>query len=768
MTLDMRRPPVTVVVRATHGGTVTRSCLELLRPTLSVRDRVLIAHQAPVDLDRWVRALPWATVLDTSDVAAMVGLGEAVETDVVVVMDDDVLVTGHWLDTLVEALGGDPDAVAAGPSSNRGRPPQLVASAGLRAIGDLRAFGRQWYHEHVGEVVATSDLDGACVALRRRAVDDVGGWPALLTDGLTAALWERLTGAGQRLLVGRAAFVHGGGPRGIGGDRPLVSACLIVKDEVDNLPACLGSLRGVADEVVVYDTGSSDDTVAVATGLGATVIEGYWDDDFARARNAALEHCRGDWIAWLDADETLVCDDPAALRDLLQRTRVDVDAWSVAIDNLTGAGVGAGFVHRASRLFRRERCHWIGRLHEQVARRGEQREITQAELEIARIRHTGYLDTVMASRNKVERNLRVAEREVAEADGFDKGFSLTSLGRSHMTAGRYDQAIACCDQALAHTDSPITRRLAMRTAAEAAIALGELAEARTWIDRLRAASTTPIAAQCCEVKLALASGEHQRAVELLEPFRVPVADEDGFEYTPTMLAAQWAEALLAVGRAGEAADLLLTGLADDGALETHLGIVVDLLRRAERPLTELARVIPEAKAVPFLAQVRQLVPHLADQVLEACWTVSVLPIPVLATAATVAPRLEVARALVWSARLRSAGQSDSCPLLAIAADPARDPVDQARAAATAYAAFRDERAHARFRAVLETAPEGDGTTIRTEAAMLCPALVATGPPPTGGGPVRPTAARVRPEAVPVRPDGQRCADAVVSASGPRP
>ena len=68
------------------------------------------------------------------------------------------------------------------------------------------------------------------------------------------------------------------------------------------------------------------------------MIEGYWDDDFSRARNAALEHCSGDWIAWLDADETLVCDDIAGLLALLEHADPNVDGFSVPIDNLTGVG----------------------------------------------------------------------------------------------------------------------------------------------------------------------------------------------------------------------------------------------------------------------------------------------------------------------------------------------------------------------------------------------------------------------------------------------
>ncbi len=83
----------------------------------------------------------------------------------------------------------------------------------------------------------------------------------------------------------------------------LVSLCMIMKNEEDELPLVLASAAALADEIVIYDTGSTDRSVVVARELGATVIEGYWDEDFSRARNEALERCSGDWILWLDADE---------------------------------------------------------------------------------------------------------------------------------------------------------------------------------------------------------------------------------------------------------------------------------------------------------------------------------------------------------------------------------------------------------------------------------------------------------------------------------
>src|SRR4029453_16586622 len=99
-------------------------------------------------------------------------------------------------------------------------------------------------------------------------------------------------------------------------DAPLLSACLIVKDEEDSLGACLASLVGVADEIVVYDTGSTGGTVEVARAAGATVVEGEWHDDFGRARNAALEHCTGTWILHVDADETVAAEPDALRREL--------------------------------------------------------------------------------------------------------------------------------------------------------------------------------------------------------------------------------------------------------------------------------------------------------------------------------------------------------------------------------------------------------------------------------------------------------------------
>jgi hypothetical protein len=78
---------------------------------------------------------------------------------------------------------------------------------------------------------------------------------------------------------------------------------LIVRNEEQTLGRCLDSVRGLADEIVVVDTGSTDATRQIATERRARVVEFPWCDDFAAARNESLRQATGRWVLWLDADE---------------------------------------------------------------------------------------------------------------------------------------------------------------------------------------------------------------------------------------------------------------------------------------------------------------------------------------------------------------------------------------------------------------------------------------------------------------------------------
>lgn len=87
--------------------------------------------------------------------------------------------------------------------------------------------------------------------------------------------------------------------------RPLIGAAIIVKNEAHHLRRCLPSIRELCDEIVVVDTGSTDESVAVARDHGALVLYRAWDGDFSAARNLGLDNITADWILYIDADEEL-------------------------------------------------------------------------------------------------------------------------------------------------------------------------------------------------------------------------------------------------------------------------------------------------------------------------------------------------------------------------------------------------------------------------------------------------------------------------------
>ena len=80
-----------------------------------------------------------------------------------------------------------------------------------------------------------------------------------------------------------------------------LSLCMIVKDEETVLPRCLESVQGLFDEIVVIDTGSTDQTREIARSFGAEVFDFQWRDDFSVARNFSFSKATGDYLFWMDA-----------------------------------------------------------------------------------------------------------------------------------------------------------------------------------------------------------------------------------------------------------------------------------------------------------------------------------------------------------------------------------------------------------------------------------------------------------------------------------
>ncbi len=157
-----------------------------------------------------------------------------------------------------------------------------------------------------------------------------------------------------------------------------ISLCMIVKDEEGTLARCLESVRSLADEIVVVDTGSADKTVEIAKRYADRVAHFAWRDDFSAARNHAFSLGTGDYLMWLDADDVIP---PAeaekfpALRALLERERPDL---------LFCPYEAGGLLYFRERFVRREaQFKWVGRVHECIAPRGK---TLQADFRVLHLR----------------------------------------------------------------------------------------------------------------------------------------------------------------------------------------------------------------------------------------------------------------------------------------------------------------------------------------------------------------------------------------------
>jgi len=113
----------------------------------------------------------------------------------------------------------------------------------------------------------------------------------------------------------------------MGKNKCKISACLIVKNEGKLIERCLRSVNRLADEVIVVDTGSIDNTIDLAAGLGARTYTFPWKDDFSAARNYSLSKATGNWVIWLDADDVISPADARKIRKLAEKAPRKADGF---------------------------------------------------------------------------------------------------------------------------------------------------------------------------------------------------------------------------------------------------------------------------------------------------------------------------------------------------------------------------------------------------------------------------------------------------------
>lgn len=263
-------------------------------------------------------------------------------------------------------------------------------------------------------------------------------------------------------------------------EQPLISLTMIVKNEGHQLADCLESVARCVDEIVVVDTGSSDDTIAIARSFGAKVVESTWVDSFSASRNEALSHASGRWILWMDADDRLDGNDQAKLVSL--RSRLTDENVAFVFKCVCAAPKGSPTIVDHVRLFpRRPGVSWRYRVHEQILPSLRSIGVQPIWTDIE-VQHTGYADRGLRE-VKLQRDLRLIGLALQEAP--PDPFTLFNLGTILYDLGRPKEAVEPLRRSLAESspsDSIVRKAYALlircyRDIAEPGLAFQECEQA---------------------------------------------------------------------------------------------------------------------------------------------------------------------------------------------------------------------------------------------------------------------------------------------------
>lgn len=253
----------------------------------------------------------------------------------------------------------------------------------------------------------------------------------------------------------------------------LLGVHILTRNEAELLPRCLQSVQGIADEILVIDTGSTDETLTIAASYGARIITAEWQDDFSKARNQGLAEATTDWILTLDADEILL---PTTVQTA-NWLHSEQEAYHIQLIHEVGDDPQQRITYPAVRLFRnRAPYRYTGRVHEDILPAIWHR---QPGLHIPlapwQILHDGYHPNWLQKKSKPERNLKLLQKSLAEQPS--NPFHTYNLGVTLCQLQRLPEACDAFQTALHHVpaDAPYRPSL-IRDLAKVGIALGKQKE----------------------------------------------------------------------------------------------------------------------------------------------------------------------------------------------------------------------------------------------------------------------------------------------------
>lgn len=204
---------------------------------------------------------------------------------------------------------------------------------------------------------------------------------------------------------------------------------MIVKNEEDVLDRCLSCLEGIADEIIIVDTGSTDGTKEIASRYTDKVFDFVWVDNFAEARNFSFQFATMDYIMWLDADDVIALADQRELKKLKNTLETDVDVVMMRYDVAFDSDGKPTFSYYRERLLNRKRgFRWVGEIHEVISPEGK---IQYSDISISHKK---------VHPNEPQRNLHIFETMLQQGKELDPRQKYY-YARELYYNGKYEEAI---------------------------------------------------------------------------------------------------------------------------------------------------------------------------------------------------------------------------------------------------------------------------------------------------------------------------------------
>jgi hypothetical protein len=220
---------------------------------------------------------------------------------------------------------------------------------------------------------------------------------------------------------------------------------MIVKNEDQNIKSCLSKVVDFVDEIIIVDTGSTDNTKNIASEFTKKVYDFKWCNDFSKARNFAISKAANDWILVLDADEFVTNFFRDNVNKFIKNSLNKKKVGRVQRINIMEDPNGnKKYIERVNRLFNRNYFNYEGIIHEQI--RDLNGENYETEIVDIIVEHVGYTKEVLHRTDKIKRNISLLE--VAVKNDSEDPYLYFQLGKSYYMMKDYKTSVLYFEKAL--------------------------------------------------------------------------------------------------------------------------------------------------------------------------------------------------------------------------------------------------------------------------------------------------------------------------------